>query len=99
VVDVDPTKLASRKRSGDIRLSHIGDGVQEPAMKHDRESVTTLVPEVHLATVQPVPRARHQATSSVRQQSRGSPSARASAHIRGPFVKDRPNAAELDALQ
>ena len=59
VVDVDPTELPGRKRLGDIRLSHIGDGVQEPAMKDDRDSVTALVLEVHPATVQPVPRARH----------------------------------------
>jgi hypothetical protein len=60
VVDVDPTELAGRKRLGDARLSHIGDRVQEPAMKDDSDTVTVLILEVHLATVQPVPRARHQ---------------------------------------
>jgi len=59
MVDVDPTELAGRNRLGDVRLSHIGDGVQEPAMKHERDSVTALILKVHLATVQPVPRARH----------------------------------------
>jgi hypothetical protein len=50
VVNVDPAELAGWKRLGDIRLSYIGDGVQKPAMKDDRESVTALVLEVHLAT-------------------------------------------------
>jgi hypothetical protein len=60
VVDVDPTELVRLKRLGNTRLSHIRDGVQQPAMKGDGDLVTALVLEVHPATIQPVPRARHQ---------------------------------------
>jgi hypothetical protein len=99
VVDVDPTELAGRKRLGDVRLSHIGDGVQEPAMKNDRDSVTALVLEVHLATVQPVPRAGHQGHLFCTDSRLRSPYARASAYTHGPLVEDRPTRPELDALK